>query len=115
MAPSTVHPLHQIPLNITPDGVVVGSWGSFRGFRKRLNWRHIPTSHVLAELRREPAAQMDALEADKKKCIVLLACVSNCPEEVLKIDGTSNSWAHKLDMEKATEESLERHKSRIYF
>jgi ferredoxin len=54
-------------------------------------------------------------KADKEKCIACLACVSNCSEEVLKINDMSNSWSHKLDMEKVTEESLKEQKSKIYY
>jgi ferredoxin len=54
-------------------------------------------------------------EADKEKCIACLACVSNCPEQALKINDTSKSWSHKLDMEKVTEESLMEQKSKIYY
>ena len=63
-----------------------------------------------------PAGAMKAElgEADKGKCIAYLACVSNCTEDVLKINDMSNSWAHRLDMEKVTEESLREQKSKIY-
>jgi ferredoxin len=64
-----------------------------------------------------PTGAMDAEsgEADKEKCIACLACVSNCPEKALKINDTSKSWLHKLDMEKITEESLKEQKSKIYY
>lgn len=53
-------------------------------------------------------------EADKARCIACLACVANCPEQVLKINDTSESWPFKLKKEKATEESLRQQKSKIY-
>jgi ferredoxin len=64
-----------------------------------------------------PTGAMDAEsgEADKEKCIACLACVANCPEEVLKINDMSNSWSLRLDKEKVTEESLKKQKSKIYY
>jgi flavodoxin/ferredoxin len=64
-----------------------------------------------------PTGAMDAEsgEADKEKCIACLACVSSCPEKVLKINDTSKSWSIKLDMEKVTEESIKEQKSKIYY
>ncbi len=53
-------------------------------------------------------------EADKGKCIACLACVANCPENVLKINDTAQSWSFKLGKEKVTEESLKKQKSVIY-
>ena len=61
------------------------------------------------------AMEAESGEADKEKCIACLACVSNCPEKALKINDTSKSWSHKLDMEKVTEESLMELKSKIYY
>jgi ferredoxin len=54
-------------------------------------------------------------EADKEKCIACLACVSNCPEKVLKINDMSKTWSFKLDTEKVTEESIKEQKSKIYY
>jgi ferredoxin len=54
-------------------------------------------------------------EADKEKCIACLACVSSCPEKVLKINDMSKTWSFKLDMEKVTEESIKEQKSKIYY
>jgi flavodoxin/ferredoxin len=61
------------------------------------------------------AINAESGEADKEKCITCLACVSNCPEEVLEINDTSKSWSMKLDMEKVTEESIKEQKSKIYY
>jgi flavodoxin/ferredoxin len=61
------------------------------------------------------AMEAESGEADKEKCIACLACVYNCPDEVLKINDMSHSWSPKLDMDKATEESLKEQKSKIYF
>lgn len=61
------------------------------------------------------AMDADSGEADKEKCIACLACVVNCPENVLKINDVSDSWSFKLEMEKATEESIKAKKSKIYF
>jgi len=64
-----------------------------------------------------PTEAMDAKtgEANKEKCIACLACVSSCPEKILKINDMSKSWSHKLDMEKVTEESIKEQKSKIYY
>ncbi len=61
------------------------------------------------------AMEAESGAAEQEKCIACLACVSNCPEEVLKINDMSISWSHKLDKEKVTEESLKEQKSKIYF
>jgi menaquinone-dependent protoporphyrinogen IX oxidase/ferredoxin len=63
-----------------------------------------------------PTGAMDARsgEADKGKCIACLACVANCPDNVLKINDMSNSWSFKLEMEKVTEASIKERKSEIY-
>jgi ferredoxin len=53
-------------------------------------------------------------EADKGRCIACLACVANCPEQVLVINDMSKSGPFKLKKENATEESLKEQKSRIY-
>ncbi len=60
------------------------------------------------------AISADSGEADKKRCIACLACVANCPEDALKINDMSGSWSVKLEMEKATEESLKGQQSKIY-
>ncbi len=60
------------------------------------------------------AMEAESGEADKEKCIACLACVANCPEAVLKINDMSDSWSHKLDMEKASEDSLKAQQSKIY-
>jgi Fe-S-cluster-containing hydrogenase component 2 len=60
------------------------------------------------------AIKAESGEADKERCIVCLACVANCPEQVLEINDTSKSWPSKLKKENATEESLKKLKSRIY-
>jgi Fe-S-cluster-containing hydrogenase component 2 len=70
---------------------------------------------VCEELCPTGAIEAESGEADKEKCIACLACVSNCPEEVLRINDMSNSWSLKLDMEKVTEENLKEQKSKIYF
>jgi len=64
-----------------------------------------------------PVGAMDAEsgEADSGKCIACLACVANCPDSILKINDMRNIWSVKLEMEKATEESLKGQKSRIYY
>jgi len=63
-----------------------------------------------------PTGAIDAKsgEADKGKCIACLACVANCPEQVLEINDMSVSWPHKLKEENTTEESLKVLESRIY-
>ena len=53
-------------------------------------------------------------EAERGKCIACLACVAKCPEDALKIDDMSQIWTRKLEMEKVTEESIKRKKSRIF-
>ena len=45
------------------------------------------------------AIKAESGEADRGKCIVCLACVANCPEQVLEINDTSKSWPSKLKME----------------
>ena len=61
------------------------------------------------------AMEAESGKADKEKCIACLACVANCPENVLKINDMLDSWSFKLEMEKATEESIKGQKSKIYF
>jgi len=64
-----------------------------------------------------PTGAMDAEagEADPAKCIACLGCVANCPEDALRINDMAASWAFKLQMEQATEESLKDKHSRVYF
>jgi len=59
---------------------------------------------------------MDAAsgKVDGGKCIACLACVANCPDNVLKINDMSASWLRKLEMEQETRESIQAKKSRIY-
>lgn len=60
------------------------------------------------------AMNAEAGEADREKCIACLACVANCPENALMINDMSGTWSFKLDMERATEESIKGKKSRLY-
>jgi len=60
------------------------------------------------------AFKAESGEADKGGCIACLACVANCPEQVLEINDMSKSWPVKLKKENATEKSLNELKSRIY-
>jgi ferredoxin len=69
---------------------------------------------ICEELCPTGAMEAESGEADKGKCIACLACVANCPESVLKINDMSNSWSFKLEMEKTTEASIKRKKSKIY-
>ncbi len=52
------------------------------------------------------AIKAESGEADKGRCIACLACVANCPEQVLEINDMSKSWPFKLKKKNATEESL---------
>jgi len=63
-----------------------------------------------------PAGAMNAEsgEADKEKCIACLACVADCPENILRINDMSQSWSFKLEMEKNTGEIMKEKKSKIY-
>ena len=63
-----------------------------------------PTGAMIAE----------AGEAQHGRCIACLACVANCPEDALKINDMKHIWAHKLEMEKVTEDSIKQKKSKIY-
>ncbi|MFW9835767.1 MAG: EFR1 family ferrodoxin [Candidatus Thorarchaeota archaeon] len=69
---------------------------------------------VCEELCPTGAIKAESGEADKGRCIACLACVANCPEQVLEINDMSKSWPFKLKKENATEESLKEQKSRIY-
>jgi len=60
------------------------------------------------------AIEAESGEADKGKCIACLACVANCPEQVLEINDMSKSWPLKLKEENTTEKSLKELESRIY-
>jgi len=60
------------------------------------------------------AMNAESGEAENGKCIGCLACVAKCPENALKINDMSGSWASKLNMEKVTEESIQAKKSKIY-
>jgi ferredoxin len=60
------------------------------------------------------AMNAESGEAEQGKCIACLACVANCPDNALKINNLSESWAFKLDLEKTDEESIKAKKSRIY-
>ncbi|MBC2715153.1 MAG: 4Fe-4S binding protein [Desulfobacteraceae bacterium] len=53
-------------------------------------------------------------EVNKDKCIACLRCVDTCPEDALKINDMSETYAFKLEMEKATNEDLEKKQSKIY-
>lgn len=63
-----------------------------------------------------PTGAMDAAsgQADRENCIACLSCVANCPDNALQINDMAGSWAFKLDLENATEESIKGQKSRIY-
>lgn len=69
---------------------------------------------VCEELCPTGAMEAETGVADKEKCIACLACVSNCPDNVLNINDMSDSWSFKMEMEKATEESIKGLKSKIY-
>jgi Fe-S-cluster-containing hydrogenase component 2 len=60
------------------------------------------------------AIKAESGKADKGRCIACLACVANCPEQILVINDMSKSWPLKLKKENATEASLKEQKSRIY-
>ncbi len=60
------------------------------------------------------AIEAESGEADSEKCIVCLACVAKCSEQVLRINDTYHSWSLKLEKENITEESLKTQKSIIY-
>ena len=60
------------------------------------------------------AMSADKGEAEPGKCITCLACVANCPEGALKINDMSDSWEFKLQMEKESEDEINRKTSRIY-
>ena len=53
-------------------------------------------------------------ETEKAACITCLRCINDCPEGILKINDTSGSWNKKMEMDKTTEEELNKKKSRIY-
>jgi ferredoxin len=59
---------------------------------------------------------MDAVEgrSDPQRCILCLRCMAVCPDQALKINDLSASWAAKLEQERETSDSLKRKKSRIY-
>ena len=63
-----------------------------------------------------PAGAMNAEvgQAEAGKCIACLACVANCPEDALKINDLSGSWAFKLELEKTDETRIKGQKSKIY-
>ena len=60
------------------------------------------------------AMNAEAGQAEKGVCIGCLACVSNCPDEVLKINDMTPSWANKLKLEKLDEESMKKKTGKIY-
>ena len=60
------------------------------------------------------AMNAEAGEADKEKCIGCLGCVANCPEDALKINDMSPSWANKLNVEKLDEEAMKKKIGKIY-
>ena len=53
-------------------------------------------------------------QAEEGTCIACLACVANCPEDALKINDLSGSWAFKLAFEKTDDERIKGQKSKIY-
>lgn len=63
-----------------------------------------------------PTGAMDAEtgQADREKCIACLRCVANCPDDALRINDLSAGWDFKLEMEKATEESMKEQRSKTY-
>lgn len=63
-----------------------------------------------------PTGAMDAEsgQAEQGKCIACFACVANCPEDALKVNDLSESWAFKLEFEKTDEERIKKQKSKIY-
>lgn len=60
------------------------------------------------------AMQAETGEADPDKCIACLGCVSNCPENALKINDMSTSWSFKLAMENISIEDMNARKGKIY-
>ena len=60
------------------------------------------------------AMNAEAGQAEKGVCIGCLACVANCPDEVLKINDMTPSWANKLKLEKLDEESMKKKTGKIY-
>jgi ferredoxin len=60
------------------------------------------------------AMNAESGRADPGKCIVCLACIANCPDDSLKVNDLSQSWAFKLELEKTDEESIKGQRSRIY-
>jgi Fe-S-cluster-containing hydrogenase component 2 len=60
------------------------------------------------------AIEAESGDADKGRCIACLACISNCPEDALKINDMSESWPIKLQKENTSLESLKEQTSRVY-
>jgi NAD-dependent dihydropyrimidine dehydrogenase PreA subunit len=53
-------------------------------------------------------------QAQGDKCIVCLSCVKNCPDDILKINDLSQTFKVKMEMDKETDETLKKKKSKIY-
>ncbi len=63
-----------------------------------------------------PTKAMDHVKglADPALCIACLRCVDICPEEVIRINSTEQSWNFKLSMGKTTEREVNSQVGRMY-
>lgn len=63
-----------------------------------------------------PTGAMDAEtgRAAADSCIACLRCVAICPQRVLTVNDTRETWKFKLEMSKTTEEKLNMQQGKIY-
>ncbi len=63
-----------------------------------------------------PTEAMDHLRgtADPARCITCLRCVDSCPDKVITINSTRESWPLKLSMSRTTEQEVNSQRGRIY-